>query len=109
MRYFKIEKIKNETKVSVYQDPEKTVLEEIDPENQKYIFFYIEKYFISRQFVKKVLQEYIQKTGAKWYDLLSNTRTLKNLFAHKLKNRIVSVIYAESPLFNQNTNQKSKK
>lgn len=93
LKYFKVDKKGDEGKISLITDIDKIKDPEFDEVTSKYIFKYIEKYFISRKFVEKVLREYVNTTHIKWYDLFNNTDTLKELFAHKLKKKIINTIY----------------
>lgn len=93
LKYFRVEKSGDEIKVSLISDPDKISESQLNKEFDKYIFRYIEKYFITRRFINKILKEYVRTTRIKWYDLFHNTDTLKDLFAHKLKKLIISTIY----------------
>lgn len=94
LKYFKVEKNGEKGTVQLISDPEKVSdisgMSEVD---RKYVLNYIEKYFITRHFVEKILKQFIKRTKAKWYDLFNNTDILKELFAHKLKKLIISTIY----------------
>lgn len=96
LRYFKINKSKDKGEVTLISDPEKTVESNVKEDDKKHVFKYIEKYFINRRFVEKVLREYVAVTHIKWYDLYNNTDSLKDLFNHKLKKLIKKTIYASS-------------
>jgi len=93
LKYFKVNKTNNEGTVSLISDPDNVPSSGIKDEDNKFVFKYIEKYFITRRFVEKVLREYVRTTHIKWYDLFNNSDTLIDLFAHKLKKLIVSTIY----------------
>lgn len=93
LKYFKIDKTGETGKVSLIEDPDKPVDIKINEEYKNFIFKYIEKVFITKHFINKILKEYVKTTRIKWYDLYNNTSTLKDLFAHKLKKLIVSTIY----------------
>lgn len=93
LKYFKVAKNGEEGKVSLIEDPEKTVDTDVNEQYRKHIFKYIEKYFISKHWVDKILRQYVKKSGIKWYDLFNNTDILKELFAHKLKKLIIASIY----------------
>ncbi|HLX52338.1 MAG TPA: hypothetical protein VKR58_00255, partial [Aquella sp.] len=96
LRYFKINKSKDKGEVTLISDPEKTAESNVKEDDKKHVFKYIEKYFINRRFVEKVLREYVAVTHIKWYDLYNNTDNLKDLFNHKLKKLIKKTIYASS-------------
>lgn len=102
LKYFKVEKSGDEIKVSLISDPDK-ISDSQNRDNDKYIFRYIEKYFITKRFISKILKEYIRTTHIKWYDLFHNTDTLKGLFAHKLKKLIISTIYELQDIKNTNS------
>ncbi len=93
LKYFKVDKTGETGKVSLISDPDKPTDIKTNEEYKKFIFKYIEKVFITRHLVSKILKEYVKTTRIKWYDLFHNTATLKDLFAHKLKKLIVSTIY----------------
>lgn len=93
LKYFKVEENGDEGRVSLIDNIDDVKESEIDPKFRKHIFKYIEKYFITRKFVDKVLRQYVRKTKIKWYDLINNTDILKDLFSHKLKKLIISTIY----------------
>jgi len=94
LKYFKVEKSGDKGTVSLISDPNKTTdISKISDDDSKFIFKYIEKYFITKRFIEKVLREYVKTTRIKWYDLFSNTDTMKDLLRHKLKKLIVSTIY----------------
>ncbi len=94
LKYFNVEENGSEGKVSLVGniDDVKDNSNE-DSKFRKHVFRYIEKYFITRRFVEKVLKQYVRRTSTKWYDLINNTDILKDLFAHKLKKLIESTIY----------------
>lgn len=94
LKYFQVEKSGNKGTVSLVANEDRlSDIKNFSEEDIMHIFKYIEKYFITERFVKKVLKEYISVTHAKWYDLFNNTDTLKDLFRHKLKKLIISTIY----------------
>lgn len=93
LKYFKVEKDGDEGKVSLISDPDKAAENKDNEQYRKYILKYIEKYFITKHLISKILKEYVATTHIKWYDLFHNTSTLKDLFAHKLKKLIISTIY----------------
>lgn len=101
LKYFRVEKNGTTGKIYLISDKKNISNEfntkDTDSSDDKYIFKYIEKYFISKHFVKKILKEYINKTNTKWYDLFNNSETLKELFAHKLKKKIISTISQLDP------------
>jgi hypothetical protein len=94
LKYFHVSKKGDKGGVSLITDPEKLSKEKLSDDEEKYVLRYIEKFFITRRFVEKVLREYVAVTHIKWYDLYSNTDTLKDLFRHKLKKMIVKTIYS---------------
>jgi len=65
----------------------------VDKDTRKYIFRYVEKVFITKKFIDKILRQYVNTTHIKWYDLFNNTDAIKDFFAYKLKKLIVSTIY----------------
>lgn len=93
LKYFKVERSGDKGTVSLIQNPEKTSDNEINEDDRKFVFKYIDKYFVTERFVEKTLREYITTTHIKWYDLFNNTDNLKELFCHKLKKLIIETIY----------------
>jgi hypothetical protein len=94
LKYFEVEKKDNHGTVKLVSDPENIKSgKSVSDEDKKFILKYIDKYFITRRFVEKVLREYVSVTHIKWYDLFNNSDTLIDLFAHKLKKLIISTIY----------------
>jgi hypothetical protein len=93
LKYFVIEKKNNEGKVSLINNMSEIKKNNVSDEDTKYIFKYIEKYILKKRFIKKILREYVATTHIKWYDLYTNSDTLQELFCHKLKKLIKSIIY----------------
>lgn len=93
LKYFKIEKSGDEGRVSLISNIKEASNENYDKGDRKHIFKYIEKVFISKKFVEKVIRQYVKRTNIKWYDLFYNTDVIKDLLKHKLKKLIVSTIY----------------
>ena len=93
LKYFRIEKNGEEGKVSLVPNMDSVSRSNVDEKDRKYVYRYIEKIFITKKFVDRVLRQYVKTTHIKWYDLFHNTDTIKDLFAHKLKKLIVSTIY----------------
>jgi len=71
----------------------KTDTSKLTNQDMLYIFKYINKYFISKKFVKKTLKDYINLTHMKWYDIFNNIDNVKSDLRKKLKKLIVSTIY----------------
>lgn len=94
LKYFMIKKKDDKGSITLISDPTKISESNISDDDAKHVFKYIEKFFITRRFVEKVLREYITRSHVKWYDLYSNSSTLKDLFRHKLKKIIVKTIYS---------------
>lgn len=94
LKYFKVDNSGDELKVSLATDLDNLVKPNIDKKDEKYIFRYIEKIFITKRFIAKILKRYVATTRIKWYDLYHNTSLLKELIAHKLKKLIESTIYS---------------
>lgn len=93
LKYFTVKENGDKGTVSLIDDPDKASSDNINEKYKKHVYKYIEKYFISKHFVGKILKQYVNTTHIKWYDLFHNTSTLKDLFAHKLKKLIISTIY----------------
>lgn len=93
LKYFYISKTKTEGSVQLIEDPEKVSKEDIDSVDRKYIFKYIEKFFVTRNLVEKALREYVGATHIKWYDLFYNSDAIKDILSRKLKKLIISTIY----------------
>lgn len=93
LKYFVIKKKGDKGSITLISNPDKISESNISDDDYKHVLRYIEKFFITRRFVEKVLREYVRVSHIKWYDLYSNTDTLKNLFRHKLKKLIIKTIY----------------
>lgn len=93
LKYFNADTSGTEGKISIISNPDQKNYSDINLKFKKYIFKFIEKYFITKHFVDKVLRQYIKNTHLKWYDLFNNIDNIKNLFNHKLKRLIVKTIY----------------
>ena len=93
LKYFNVEKEGDEGKVSLITDVDKVSNEKLNKQYSKYVFKYIEKYFITKRLISKILNEYVKTTHIKWYDLFHNTDLLKDYLAYRLKKLIVSTIY----------------
>jgi hypothetical protein len=93
LKYFTVEKNGDEIKVNLIPSLDKMSTTAVDKTTRKFIFRYIEKIFITKKFVDKILRQYVSSSRTKWYDLFNNTDMLKELFAHKLKKLIISTIY----------------
>lgn len=96
IKYFKITKNKNEGEITLVSDPSHISRTNVSEEDYKHVLRYINKIFITKRFVEKVLREYVTITHIKWYDLYNNTDDIKDLFRHKLKKLIIKTIYASS-------------
>lgn len=94
LKYFHVSKKNDKGTITLISDPDKISESNILEDDYKHVLKYIEKFFITRRFVEKVLREYISVTHIKWYDLYNNGDTLKDLFRHKLKKIIIRTIYA---------------
>lgn len=93
LKYFFIKTEKDKGVIYTVRDPDTAKLT-IKKDDYRQVFKYIEKIFITRRFIEKVLREYVKTTHIKWYDLFTNISTLKELFAHKLKKTIIRTIYS---------------
>lgn len=102
LKFFKIttEGTKGEVSMIDIKDLDKNSYKNISEEElglrnqyKKYIFQYIEKYFITKHLVGKILKQYIRRTHTKWYDLFNNTDIIKDLMSYKLKKLIIATIY----------------
>ena len=93
LKYFKTERKGSNVRVSLIDNIDDASRSNVDDRDKKYVFKYIEKVFITKKFIRRVLTEYVKTTHIKWYDLYFNTSTLKDLFVHKLKKLIVSTVY----------------
>lgn len=93
LKYFRVEKKDGSGHISIV--PRMTDVSEnnISKEDRRHAFRYIEKVFLSRKFVAKVLRQYVAVARIKWYDLFYDVENVRELFAHKLKKLILSTIY----------------
>lgn len=109
LKYFTVEKNGDEGKVLLIVNPEKISKSNDNETYKKYIFRYIEKYFITKRLVDKVLRRYVKSTHLKWYDLFHNTDIIKDLLAHKIKKLILTTIYQIHDGQNIDTNNDTNK
>lgn len=58
----------------------------------KAVIRYIETYFVTERFVKKILKEIVAKYHLKWYDLVENNQIVKDLFFKNIKGLIKMAI-----------------
>ena len=93
VNYFRIDKNGDKGTVRLIENPEQINNEKFNDTDRKYVFKYIEKYFITKKFVDKAIRQYVKSTHIKWYDLFHNTDILKDYLSHKLKKSIISTIY----------------
>lgn len=93
LKYFRVEKNKENGTVQLIENIDDVNKEPIDEFNRKYIYKYIEKFFITKNFVEKTIKKFVKTTKVKWYDLMNNTDTLKDFIAYKLKKLIIETIY----------------
>lgn len=92
-KYFIVEKDHEKGHVTLVRNVKYAKDRDYDKTDRKHINRYIEKLFITKRFIDKILRRYVEETGMKWYDVFHNTKTIKKLFYHKLKQLIVSTIY----------------
>lgn len=91
LKYFNVEKAGENSIITLKRRVEKDD-KSVDEITRKYIFKYIEKYFITERLIRKILTNYVAVTHIKWYDLFSNQDAIKELFAHRLKKLIIQTI-----------------
>lgn len=96
LKYFVITADGNDGKVSLISDPDNINKSELNKKYKKYIFRYIEKYFISKKFIYKILKQFVNKYNLKWYDLFQNKEDVRDFIIKKLEKFIVSNIYESS-------------
>ena len=92
LAFFKVKKSGLEGKVCLITNPEKKPDLEKNLAYKKFIYKYIETFFVTKLFVEKTLKSYVKNSDIKWYDLLDNKKILKGLFAYKIKNLIKDLI-----------------
>jgi hypothetical protein len=93
LKYFNVQKSGNNVTVSLIDNIQGQNDKVLDETMRNFVYRYIEKYFITRSFVAKVLREYVNTTHIKWYDIYNNIDTVKELMRHKLKKLIKTTIY----------------
>lgn len=94
LKYFRVENNDNEGKISLIDDPDKVLdISKMTKIDRMHVFKYIEKYFITKRLISKILRSYVNTTHIKWYDLFNNIDTVKDLIRHKLKRLIITTIY----------------
>lgn len=93
-KYFVVNVENNKGTITLITDPNRTTdTSKLSDQDVMYIFKYIDKYLITRKFVKKVLKEYINKTRMKWYDIFNNIDDVKSVLRKHIKKLILSTIY----------------
>ena len=93
LKYFRIEKKGDNGTVQLIENIDDVNKELISETDRKYIFKYIEKFFVTKNFVEKTIKRFVKATKIKWYDLFNNTDTLKDYIAYRLKKLIIETIY----------------
>lgn len=93
VKYFKVEQDGNKGTVSMVTNLDNLKETVTDKKYRDYIYKYIEKYFITKHLIAKIIRRYVAVTHINWYDLLQNTDTIKELIAHKLKKLIIATVY----------------
>ncbi|AGF85276.1 hypothetical protein QJ854_gp506 [Moumouvirus goulette] len=92
LKYFRVTKHKTYGTVCLINNLTDKVNIDINNKYKNHIFRYIEKFFITPSFVEKVLQNYVENSKIKWYDVCSNKNIIKALFAYKLKKVFIKII-----------------
>lgn len=92
LKYFTVKHDGDKIIVSLIDDLDKVSEKNINYADKKYIFRFIENTYVKKKFVSKIIKEYVNITHVKWYDLFNNTDNLKDLFAHKLKKKIINTV-----------------
>lgn len=92
LKFFNVKKTKSQGIICLINNLNDKIDLESNHKYKKYIFMYIEKFFITHNFVTTVLKNYVKNSNIKWYDICHNKNNLKGLFAYKLKKVIESMI-----------------
>ena len=93
LKYFVVTKSNKEITVDLIKSMKDATEKKWTDDERKYIFQFIEKYFLTKKFVYKVLRDYVKATNVNWYDLYTNSHVIKSHIRHKLKSKIEKVIY----------------
>lgn len=95
LKYFKATKEGSEMIVTLIKDMKEVSgsYAELTDVQTKFIFRFIEKVFITKRLVEKVLKHLVGSKHMKWYDLFYNTDEIKKLIYSKLKKLIETTIY----------------
>lgn len=93
LKYFRITKEGERGMVQLIENINDVNNSEISEADRKYIFKYIEKFFITKNFVEKTIRRFVKATKIKWYDLVNNTDILKDYIDYKLVKLVISTIY----------------
>lgn len=111
LKYFVVEENGDNGTITLVSDPDKAAKNDLTEKYRNHVLRYIEKYFVTKKFVKKTLKQYVNSSHIKWYDLFHNIDSVKELLAHKLKKLIISTIYElqERKAVKKIDNDKAKK
>lgn len=93
LKYFKVSTNDSIISVSLVDNTDQLTTPQLDKKNQSKVFLYLEKVFITKKWVRKILTAYVNTHQIKWYNLIHNSATIKDLFVRKLETFIVSTIY----------------
>jgi hypothetical protein len=93
LKYFNVEEKNGKLTVSLITDIDKPSKTQISDLYSEYIFAYMEKIFITKKTIEKIIRKYVKHNKIKWYDLLHNIDIVKELIAYKLKKIIEQTIY----------------
>lgn len=93
LRYFDVQTKGDDCKVKMITDVDKLSSSKLPEDTRRCVFRYIEKLFISKKFVEKVLRQFVKSRRVKWYDLFEMSGELKRQFADKLEKQILTCLY----------------
>ena len=92
-KYFNIKYDGKKISVSLERSLQSVGEKNYSSSETKNVLFFIETFFVSKKFIRKVVNEYARRTSAKWYELYSYEYNIKEFIRHQLKKKIKHTIH----------------
>ena len=92
-KFFKVKKDGKKITVSLLDNLDDVSKNRVPSDCEHFVMKYIEKYFISRNTVHRILDDYVKTYRVKWYDLYYDYSDMKDYIIKKLKSKIENTIY----------------
>lgn len=92
LKYFRVDKNGDNARVQIITNIDDASSTNVDKADRKMVYRYIEKVFIKKKYIGKILKSFVKSNNTKWYYLVDNAATIKDLIAHMLKKLIVKTI-----------------